>query len=127
MYLRGRGSSQYTTPFSQSASESVTITHPHHPLRGQRVTLVRIRQGVDPDLIVQLPDGTHTALAMSSTDYAGVPAAGPSEDATPLLALEGLRQVVHLIERCRQREARPTSPATSRLPHRDDSPYDEGT
>ena len=120
------GSSQYTTPLSQSASESVTITHPHHPLRGQRVTLVRIRQGVDPDLIVQLPDGTHTALAMSSTDYAGAPAAAPSEDATPLLALEGLRQVVRLIERCRQRECGPTSPTTSRLPHGNDSPYDEG-
>jgi len=31
----------------------VTITHPYHPLRGHRVTLVRIRHGVDPDLIVQ--------------------------------------------------------------------------
>src|SRR5207249_7826420 len=72
----GLGSSQYTTPFSQQPSESVTITHPYHPLRGHRVTLVRIRHGVDPDLIVQLPDGTHAALAMSSTDYAGAPPAG---------------------------------------------------
>ena len=126
MYLRGRGSSQYTTPFSQSASESVTITHPHHPLRGKRVTLVRIRQGVDPDLIVQLPDGTHAALAMSSTDYAGAPVAAPPEDATPLLALEGLRQVVRLVERCRQRACGPTPSATSMLPPREDSQYDAG-
>ena len=95
-------------------------------MRGQRVTLVRIRQGVDPDLIVQLPDGTHAALAMSSTDYAGAPAAAPPGGATPLLALEGLRQVVRLVERCRQREWCPTPPATSMLPHGGGSPYDEG-
>ena len=88
--------------------------------------LVRIRQGVDPDLIVQLPDGTHAALAMSSTDYAGAPAAAPPGDATPLLALEGLRQVVRLVERCRQRERCPTPPAASMPPHRGNSPYDEG-
>lgn len=104
----------------------MTITHPHHPLRGQRVTLVRIRQGVDPDLIVQLSDGTHTALAMSSTDYAGAPAAAPPGDATPLLVLEGLRQVVRLIERCRERACGATPPATSMLPPRDDSSYDAG-
>src|SRR5688572_12348213 len=72
--LRLMGSSQHTTPFCPSSLESVTITHPHHPLRGQRVLVVRIRQGIDPDLIVQLPDGTHASLAMSSTDYAGAPA-----------------------------------------------------
>ena len=124
--LASSGSSPHTTPFSQSSLESVTITHPHHPLRGQRVMLVRIRQGVDPDLIVQLPDGTHTALAMSSTDYAGTPAAAPPGDPTPLLALEGLRQVVRLVERCRQQKRGPTSPAASIPPHWGDTPYDEG-
>ena len=111
---------------SQPSSESVIITHPHHPLRGQRVLLVRIRQGVDPDLIVQLPDGTHTALAMSSTDYAGASAAAPRGDAIPLLALEGLRQVGHLVERCRQRVRVPTPPAAAMPPHYGDTPYDEG-
>jgi len=104
---------------------SVTITHPYHPLRGQQVKLVRIRQGVDPDLIVQLPDGTHAALAMSSTDYAGVPAEAPPSDPAPLLALDGLRQVVRLVERCRQRARVPTSPDASMPPHHGDSPYDE--
>src|SRR5215510_372413 len=88
--LQVRGSLQYTTPLSQASSEFVTITHPHHPLRGQRVKVVRIRHSVDPDLIVQFSDGTHAALAMSSTDYAGTPAAAPPGEATPLLALEGL-------------------------------------
>jgi len=104
----------------------VTITHPHHPLRGQRVTLVRVRQGADPDLIVRLPDGTHAALAMSSTDYAGAPADPPPRNPAPLLTLEGLRQVVRLMERFRQRARVPTPPAASMLPYHGDSPYHEG-
>ena len=120
------GSSQHTTPFTQPSSESVTITHPHHPLRGQRVILVRVRQGADPDLIVRLPDGAHTALAMSATDYAGTPAEAPPSDTAPLLALDGLRQVVRLVERCRQQARVPTPPNASMPPRHGDSPYDEG-
>jgi len=97
----------------------VTITHPHHPLRGQRVTRVRIRQGAAPDLIVRLPDGTHTA-------YAGAPAEAPPRDPAPLLALDGLRQVVRLVECCRQRVRVPTPPDASMPLHQGDSLYDEG-
>jgi hypothetical protein len=101
----------------------VTITHPHHPLRGQRVTIVRIRQGTDPDLIVQLPDGTHAARAMSSTDYAGTPAA----PATPshLLALDGLRRVVHLRAQWRQPGLSSPPTDTLRAPQRRHTPYDQ--
>ena len=121
-----RGSSQHTTPWSQPSSESVTITHPYHPLRGQRVTLVRVRQGADPDLIVRLPDGTHTALAMSSTDYAGAPADTPPQHPAPLLTLDGLRQVVRLVACCRQRVRVPTPPDASRPLHHGASLSDEG-
>lgn len=120
------GSSQHTTPLSPAVAASVTITHPHHPLRGQRVTLVRVRQGAEPDLIVRLPDGTHAALAMSSTDYAGTPAVVPPGDVPPRLALAGLRQAVRLIERFQQRAGGPAGSATSRLPDGTHSPYDQG-
>lgn len=102
------------------------MTHPYHPLRGQRVRLGRIRQGVDPDLIVQLPDGTHAALAMSSTDDAGAPADAPPQHPAPLLARDGLRQVVRLVACCRQRVRVPTPPDASRPLHYGDSLYDEG-
>ena len=78
----------------------VTILRPNHPLYGQQVKVIRIRRGPDPDLIVQLEDGTHAAVAMSGTDYAGAPAA--SLVASPLLALEGLHQAALLIEHLRQ-------------------------
>jgi Family of unknown function (DUF5372) len=81
----------------------VTITHPHHPLRGQRVEIVRLRRGHDPDLIVVLPDGRHAAIALSGTDYASPPESSPPVAAEHLLDLDGLRRVIHLLDRMIQR------------------------
>jgi hypothetical protein len=79
----------------------VTVTHPHHPLCGQQVAVIRLRRGANPDLIVRLPDGSHAAIAMSLTDYAG--ASAPLPPAAPaLLDLEGLRQAAALIAQLRQ-------------------------
>ena len=79
-------------------SGSVTITHPHHPLYRQRVEVLRIRHGADPDLIVRLPDGMHGAVAMSWTDYAGTPEAPANPEAVPLLLLSGLRQLIQRLD-----------------------------
>ena len=98
-----------TTPSSQPPLGFVTITHPHHPLRGQKVEIIQVRRGLDPDLIVRLPDGHHAAIAMSGTDYAS-----PPDGETPpppdhhLLDLEGLRQVRLLLDRI-SREGRPAT------------------
>ena len=87
----------------------MTVTHPHHPLYGRQVIVVRIIRGPDPDLIVRLRDGYHAAIAMSWTDYAGRNDAIPLAAAPGLLDLEGLRQVARLIADLRQRAARYTS------------------
>jgi len=79
----------------------VKITHPHHPLYQQHVEIIRIRRGTDPDLIVRLPDGTHAAVAMSLTDYAGL-TNPPHSESSALLALTGLRQLVQLIDQWQQ-------------------------
>ena len=105
----GSGSPQHTTQSSHPPSGSVTITHPHHPLRGQRVEIVRLRRGIDPDLIVRLPDGRHAAIAMSSTDYLSSPEDPPRTAAEHLLDLGGLRSVVQLLDLIAGRPPSPPS------------------
>ena len=95
-------SSQHTTSFDKPSVEWVTVTHPHHPLHGQRVQLIRVRRGPDPDLIIRMPDGYHGAIAASLTDYAGTPETDPSYTEPPLLSLEGLWQMAQFIEQQRQ-------------------------
>src|SRR5947209_12618619 len=98
----GSGCPQQTTPSSLPPSGFVTITHPHHPLRGQRVEIIRLRRGKDPDLIVRLPDGCHAAIALSSTDSATPPDLPPPSRPEHLLDLDGLRQVIQLLDRLAQ-------------------------
>ncbi len=73
------------------------MTHPHHPLYGQRVQLIRVRRGRDPDLIIRLSDGYHGAIAASLTDYAGPALVDPDAVEPPLLWLEGLWQMAQWI------------------------------
>jgi Family of unknown function (DUF5372) len=104
----------------------VTITHPHHPLGGQRCEGVFIRRGVDPDLILRLADGTHAAIAMSWTDAGEGQALSAAQSGSdwPLLARQGLPQVLHLLAPLRQedrfpmprRRPPPSRPARRTLP-----------
>lgn len=78
------------------------MTHPHHPLYSQRLQLIRVRRGPDPDLIIRMPDGYHGAIAASWTDYAGPQAIDPSSDAPPLLAIDGLCHIAAFVEQYRK-------------------------
>lgn len=80
----------------------MTITHPHHPLRGQQLAVVCVRRGANPDVIVQLPDGSHAAVALAATDWAADFSATPPTQVAHLLDLNGLRQMAHLIAVARQ-------------------------
>jgi len=66
--------------------------------------VIRIRRGVDPDLIVRLPDGHHAAIAMSWTDYALPSCCLSAPTPTHLLDFQGLRQAAQLIEHILQQE-----------------------
>jgi hypothetical protein len=81
------------------------VTHPHHPLYGQRVQLIRVRRGPDPDLIIRMPDGYHGAIAASLTDYAGTCEAASDAVVPVLLSIEGLWQIAQFIEQQRQRHS----------------------
>jgi len=81
----------------------VTITHPHHPLRGQQLPVVCVRHGERPDVIVRLPDGSHAAVALSATACAVDPSASlPPAAASHLLDLHGLRQLAQRIDALRR-------------------------
>jgi hypothetical protein len=89
----------------------VTITHPQHPLCGQLLPVVCVRHGERPDVIVQLPDGSHAAVALSATDLAtGVSASLPPATASHLLDLNGLRQLAQLISAMRRAGRLPGPP-----------------
>jgi Family of unknown function (DUF5372) len=89
---------------------SVTITHPHHPLRGQQLPVVCLRQGAKPDVIVRLPDGSHAAVALDATDHAA-DASAPSlpSSTTHLLDLNGLRQMAQFLTDLRRQGRFPGS------------------
>jgi Family of unknown function (DUF5372) len=94
--------SKQTTHLFQESSGFVTVTHPYHPLYGQKVEVVRVRRGVDPDLIIRHPDGFHMAIAMSCTDSAEPSPLRPQDLAPPvLLDFAGLCQMAQFIEELR--------------------------
>ena len=86
----------------------MTITHPYHPLCGQQVEVIRVRRGADPDLIVRLPSGIHATIAMSWTNYATSSDSDPPSVSPHLLDVNGLRQIVQLIDQIRQKGCCPT-------------------
>jgi hypothetical protein len=96
----------------------VTVSHPHHPLHGQRVEVVRVRRGTEPDLIVRLPDGRHAAIAQSWTTEPHRPADDERPaSAASLVAADGLRELAALVAHLRERgraanEAAATAPGT---------------
>jgi len=88
----------------------VTITHPHHPLHGQRLPVVRLRQGERPDVIVRLSDGSHAAVALNATDYpSNSSAVSPMAGAKHLLDLQGLQQMAQFIDALRQQGRFPSA------------------
>lgn len=99
----------------------MTITHPNHPLFGQRVEVVRRRRGADPDLIIRLADGTHAAVAASLTDELGLVGPDPAlAGPLPLLDLDGLRRAAQFIRHLRQIGRFPGSKSTSPSENRRD-------
>ena len=81
----------------------MTVTHPHHPLYGQKVTVIRIRHFPDPDLIIRCPDGFHGAISASWTDYSFNPETELMPDPPPLLDIAGLFEMVRFIDQLRHR------------------------
>ncbi len=83
------------------------MTHPYHPLYGQRVQLIRVRRGPDPDLIIRMSDDYHGAIAASLTDYAGPSELASDAAEPPLLAIEGLWRIAQWVSQQQRLHALP--------------------
>lgn len=55
--------------------------------------IVSIGRGIDPDLIVKLPDGRHFPIALTGTDHALPSQTEPLTVTGHRLDIEGLRQI----------------------------------
>jgi hypothetical protein len=84
---------------SVPTSGLVTITNPNHQFFGEKVTVIRKGNGLDPDLIVRRENGNHFSIVTSFTDLFG-----PSENSVSehislhLLSVEGLKKITQLFD-----------------------------
>lgn len=84
-------SSQQNASAMGAERTHVIITHPHHPLNGQKCELIKVRRGPNPVLVVRMPDGKEARLPRDWTDY------DASTAPDSLLPIEGLREIIKII------------------------------
>jgi len=84
-------SSQQNASAMGAERTHVTITHPHHPLYGQKCELIKVRRGPNPVLVIKMPNGKEARLPRDWTDY------DMSTAPDSLLPIEGLREIIKII------------------------------
>lgn len=80
----------------------VRIVHPHHPLAGTLVEVIRHHRGMRRGVIVRLPDGTSAGLSVEwvePVESEGVLKPGGQESE---LEVGGLRKMARLVGRLKQ-------------------------
>lgn len=103
--LRTKGN----TPPSESLVHSVTITYRRHPLRGQCLELVDVVRSLSGDemiVILRLQNRNFIRLPLAYTDckLPDAPKSSVSLEDTPhSLSMEGLRQMVKIINSLQRR------------------------
>jgi hypothetical protein len=75
----------------------VTVTHPYHPLRGQKLELVQIPRRVNSELLVRHPEGRSFRIPRDWTDYNAPQAEQTEASPTHLLDIKGLRELAKII------------------------------
>ena len=100
------------------------ITHRYHPWYGERLRLIRVCRGADPDLEVQVPNGLRLRVAMSCTDYATPQRTGYSSTPPHMLDLDGLRLAAALVERMREEGRYPVADGDGGSCAAEDKEYD---
>jgi hypothetical protein len=91
-------SKEHTTSVTGAKLSHVTITHPHHPLNGQKLELVGVLRGPNSRLVVKKPDGSRAYLPRDWTDYSCHGESCEWVEVTHLLPVEGLRELLKIID-----------------------------
>jgi len=94
---RGWLSSQHNVSVMGAEPTHVTITHPHHPLNGQKLELIGVRRGPNPLLLVKMPNGVRARVPRDWTDYGRSSLDDVSTDPNHILSIEGLRKMIKII------------------------------
>lgn len=76
---------------------SVTITHPYHPLHGQKLELVCVPKNVNSKLLVRHPTGRSFRIPRDWTDFENPQVKQPQAAYSPLLDISGLRAAARII------------------------------
>jgi hypothetical protein len=91
----------HDAPRLNPTSTWVTVTHPHHPLHGQKLEVVRTfgKKG----FLLRKPDGSGLAqISRSWTDYDGAQYEPNTSDSNHLLDVDGLREIGKIISQLAQ-------------------------
>lgn len=95
---------EQNTTILKDQIKTITITDPFHPFYGQTANVVRMRKGHNACATVELSNGKlitvkikHTNLGVSSID-------GITPAAKPLLDIDGLLNIVKIINQCNSKE-----------------------
>jgi hypothetical protein len=75
----------------------VTITHPHHPLNGKKLELLGVFRGPNSRLVVKMPNASTAWVKREWTDYVQVPEENEVIEASHLVQIEGLREMITII------------------------------
>jgi hypothetical protein len=94
---RGWLSSQHNASAVGAEPTHITITHPHHPLNGQKLELISVRRGPNSVLLVKMLNGVRARLPRDWTDYGCSSLDEASTDPAQFLSIEGLRKIIKII------------------------------
>ena len=80
------------------AHRMVTVVSPEHHLYGKKGEIVKVGGvGRNANITIKLPDGNHSVLPLSYTDYVELLEDDPAQNEMPLICAEHLNEVIPII------------------------------
>jgi hypothetical protein len=82
------------------------VTHPFHPLHGEKLAVERTLRGkLSHILVLHSPDGKSVRVRRDWTDYDGAPSDEGAIAPAPLLDIRGLREAAKIVEQLKRQRA----------------------